>query len=91
MAFPESFIDELVARNPIEDVVGQVVNLSAMAGEVGVSSTTLREWLTLLEASYIVFTLQQHFLQRISGAHIGFQCERTIVKPGSAPFFVVSI
>lgn len=27
MAFPPSFIDELVARNPIEDVVGQYVNL----------------------------------------------------------------
>ena len=27
MAFPASFIDELVARNPIEDVVGQHVNL----------------------------------------------------------------
>ena len=27
MAFPPSFIDELIARNPIEDVVGQRVNL----------------------------------------------------------------
>jgi len=27
MAFPTSFIDELVARNPIEDVVGQYVSL----------------------------------------------------------------
>lgn len=27
MAFPESFIDELTARNPIEDVVGQYVTL----------------------------------------------------------------
>ena len=27
MAFPPSFIDELVARNPIEDVVGQYVTL----------------------------------------------------------------
>ena len=27
MAFPASFIDEVVARNPIEDVVGQYVNL----------------------------------------------------------------
>ena len=27
MAFPQSFIDELIARNPIEDVVGQHVNL----------------------------------------------------------------
>ena len=27
MAFPQAFIDELIARNPIEDVVGQRVNL----------------------------------------------------------------
>ena len=27
MAFPPSFIDEVIARNPIEDVVGQYVNL----------------------------------------------------------------
>ncbi|MBR5528932.1 MAG: DNA primase, partial [Oscillospiraceae bacterium] len=27
MAFPPSFIDELIARNPIEDVVGQYVSL----------------------------------------------------------------
>lgn len=27
MAFPPSFLDELIARNPIEDVVGQYVNL----------------------------------------------------------------
>ncbi len=27
MAFPQAFIDELLARNPIEDVVGQRVNL----------------------------------------------------------------
>ena len=27
MAFPPSFLDELVARNPIEEVVGQYVSL----------------------------------------------------------------
>ena len=32
MAFPASFIDELVARNPIEDVVGQYVNLNKRTG-----------------------------------------------------------
>lgn len=41
--------------------VGQVVNLSALSGEVGVSSTTLAEWLSVLEASYIVFKLQPYF------------------------------
>ena len=41
--------------------VGQVVNLSSMAGEVGVSSTTLSEWLSVLESSYVVFKLQPYF------------------------------
>ena len=41
--------------------VGQVVNLSAMAGDVGVSSTTLSEWLSVLEASYIVYRLRPYF------------------------------
>lgn len=41
--------------------VGQVVNLSGLSGEVGVSSTTLSEWLSVLEASYIVYRLQPYF------------------------------
>ena len=38
--------------------VGQLVNLSALGSDVGVSHTTAREWLTILEASYVVFQLQ---------------------------------
>jgi len=34
MAFPPAFIDELVARNPIEDVVGQYVNLKRSGGDL---------------------------------------------------------
>lgn len=41
--------------------VGQVVNLSSMAGEVGVSSTTLSEWLSVLEDSFVVFKLQPYY------------------------------
>ncbi len=41
--------------------VGQIVNLSAMSGEVGVSSTTLSEWLSILEASYVVYKLKPYF------------------------------
>ena len=40
---------------------GQVVNLSGMSGEVGVSSTTLSEWLSVLEDSFVVFRLQPYF------------------------------
>ncbi len=34
MAFPPSFIDELMARNPIEDVVGQYVSLKRSGGNM---------------------------------------------------------
>ena len=38
--------------------VGQLVNYSSLAQDSGISHTTAREWLTILEASYLVFTLQ---------------------------------
>ena len=41
--------------------VGQVVNLSSLSGEVGGSSTTLGQWLSVLEDSFIVFRLQPYF------------------------------
>jgi len=41
--------------------VGQVLNLHALAGEVGVSSPTLREWLSVLEASFVVFRLPPYY------------------------------
>ena len=41
--------------------VGQVANLEGMSGEVGVSSTTLKEWLSVLEASYVIFRLQPYY------------------------------
>ena len=40
--------------------VGQLVNLNSMSAEVGVSHTTLGEWLDVLEASFIVFRLQPY-------------------------------
>ena len=41
--------------------VGQLVNLSSLACEVGVSSTTLEEWLSVLEASFVVYRLRPYF------------------------------
>ena len=37
--------------------VGQLVNLSALGADAGVSHTTARQWLTILETSYIAFQL----------------------------------
>jgi hypothetical protein len=36
---------------------GQLLNLSALAMDAGISHTTAREWLSVLEASYLVFLL----------------------------------
>ena len=38
--------------------IGQLVNLTSLGSDTGVSHTTAREWLKVLEASYIVFQLQ---------------------------------
>jgi predicted AAA+ superfamily ATPase len=37
---------------------GQLLNLQSLGNDVGISHTTARSWLTLLEASYVVFLLQ---------------------------------
>ena len=47
---------------------GQLLNLSALAGDAGVAVNTLKSWLSLLEASYLVFRLQgwhENFGKRI--------------------------
>lgn len=41
--------------------IGQPVNLSALSGETGVSVPTMTEWLSILEASFIIFRLQPWF------------------------------
>lgn len=46
--------------------VGQLVNNSALATEVGVSSTTIGSWLSVLEASHIIYTLKPWFKNRNS-------------------------
>lgn len=40
--------------------IGQILNLSSLATDVGINQSTAREWLTLLESSYIVFTLSPY-------------------------------
>lgn len=38
--------------------VGQLLNLNSLANDTGISHTTAREWISILEASYIIFQLQ---------------------------------
>jgi len=55
LAMFEKFLRLLAGR------IGQLVNLSQLSVEVGVSSTTLAEWLSVLEASYIIYRLAPYF------------------------------
>jgi uncharacterized protein len=41
--------------------VGQVLNLSTLATDAGISVNTAKAWLSVLEASYIVFRLQPYY------------------------------
>lgn len=41
--------------------IGQVINYNSLSNDVGVSVSTIQEWLTLLEASYIIFRLPPFF------------------------------
>jgi uncharacterized protein len=41
--------------------VGQVINLASLGNDVGASGTTIRNWLSVLQASYVVFELPPFF------------------------------
>ena len=41
--------------------VGQLLNQSSLANDVGVSSATIAEWLSVLEASFVIFRLQPYY------------------------------
>ena len=41
--------------------IGQVINFSSLATDCGISHTTVNKWLSILEASYIIFFLQPFY------------------------------
>lgn len=51
----EIFVKLLAGR------IGQMFNASAIAGDVGVSSKTIGEWLNVLEISHVIFKLRPWF------------------------------
>ncbi|MBQ7189419.1 MAG: ATP-binding protein [Kiritimatiellae bacterium] len=51
----EKFLHLLAGR------IGQLVNLDGLAGEVGVSAPTIENWISVAEASFIVFRLRPWF------------------------------
>ncbi len=40
---------------------GQLLNLSSLSNEVGVSSTTLKEWVSILEVSFVIYRLSPYY------------------------------
>lgn len=40
---------------------GQLLNLSSLANDVGITHVTAKKWISLLEASYICFTLKPYY------------------------------
>ena len=41
--------------------VGQLLNMEEIGGEIGISANTVKEWISILEASFIIFRLQPYF------------------------------
>ncbi|HXH73921.1 MAG TPA: ATP-binding protein [Bacteriovoracaceae bacterium] len=50
----EKFLRLLAGR------AGQLINFSALAGDVGTTMPTIKKWISVLEASYVVHTLVPH-------------------------------
>ena len=51
----ERFIKLIAGR------IGQLINYASLAAEVGVSAVTIKEWISVLEATYIIFRLEPYF------------------------------
>ena len=51
----ETFIRLLAGR------VAQLLNIDSLSGDAGVSATTVKEWLSLLETSYIIRPLRPYY------------------------------
>lgn len=41
--------------------IGQVVNYTSLSNDVGVSSTTIKQWTSVLKASYVIFEMPPYF------------------------------
>ncbi len=41
--------------------IGQVLNLTSLGNDCGITTNTVNAWLSLLECSYIIFRLQPHY------------------------------
>ena len=55
VALFEKFLTLLAGR------VGQLVNYRSLGNDVGIDDKTVKEWLSVLEASFVIFRLQPYF------------------------------
>lgn len=51
----ERFVHILAGR------IGQILNMEEIGGEVGLASHTVKQWISILEASFIIFRLPPYF------------------------------
>lgn len=51
----ERFIKLIASR------IGQLINYASLASDVGVSAVTIKDWVSVLEATYILVRLEPHF------------------------------
>lgn len=51
----ETFVRLLAGR------VGQVLNVNALSDDAGVSVPTVKEWLSIMEASYVIYVLRPYY------------------------------
>ncbi len=57
----EKFIKLLAGR------VGQLVDYQSLSNDVGVSAITIKQWISIFEASFVVFKLPPYFIcQRLA-------------------------
>ncbi len=66
--------------------VGHEVNYSSLAGQVGISAPQIKKWLSLLEASFIIFRLPPFF--RNFGKRITKSPKIYFVEPGLACYLL---
>lgn len=51
----ERFVQILAGR------IGQIINMEEIGGEIGISSHTVGHWISIMEASFIIFRLSPYF------------------------------
>lgn len=66
--------------------IGQEVNYSSLSGDTGVSVTTVREWMSILTACYIIYPLQPYFVN--AGKRLVKSPKIYFTEPGLAAYLL---